>query len=72
MWIHLVTTLHHSYLMASVQQKHKSDKTVLHNAVGGGRVSDFPEKSVTKKYGSTLLVLRGGGWVSNFRGESVT
>ena len=33
---------------------------VLRNAVGGGRVSDFPEKNVTKMYGSTL---RGGGWV---------
>ena len=28
---------------------------VLRNAVGGGRVSDFSEKSVTKMYGSTLL-----------------
>ena len=35
---------------------------MLHNAVGGGRVSDFPKKSVTKMYGSTLLALR-GGWV---------
>ena len=25
-------------------------------------VSAFPEKSATKVYGSTLLVLRGGGW----------
>ena len=33
---------------------------VLRNAVG--RVSDFPEKSVTKMYGSTLLALR-AGWV---------
>ena len=33
----------------------------------GWRVSDFPEKSVMKMYGSTLLVLRGGGWVSNFQ-----
>ena len=42
---------------------------MLRNAVGGGRVSDFPEKSNTKMYGSTLLVLRGerGGWVSNFQ-----
>ena len=30
---------------------------MLHNAVGGGRVSDFPEKGVTKMYGSTLLAL---------------
>ena len=32
---------------------------MLRNAVGGGRVSDFPEKTVTKMYGSTLLALRG-------------
>ena len=37
---------------------------VLRNAVGGERVSDFPEKSVIKINGSTLLALRGGGWVS--------
>ena len=30
---------------------------VLCNAVGGGRVSDFLEKSVTKMYGSTVLAL---------------
>ena len=35
---------------------------VLRNAVGGGRVSNFTEKSVTKMYSSTLLALR-GGWV---------
>ena len=40
---------------------------VLRNAVGGWRLSDFPEKSVMKMYGSTLLALRGGGWVSNFQ-----
>ena len=28
---------------------------MLHNAVGAGRVSDFPEKSVTKMYGSMSL-----------------
>ena len=33
---------------------------VLRNAVGMG-VSAFPEKSVTKVYGSTLLALWGGG-----------
>ena len=42
---------------------HKNHKfgaiQVLRNAVGGGRVSDFPEKSVTKMYGSTLLAIRG-------------
>ena len=38
---------------------------MLRNAVGGERVSDFPEKSVIKMNGSTLLALRGGGWVSN-------
>ena len=45
---------------------------MLLNAVGAGRVSDFPEKSVTKVYGSTFLALRGGGWVSNFQEKSVT
>ena len=46
---------------------------VLHSAVRGGRVSDFPEKSVTKMYGSTLLALRGGGWVGvKFPEKSVT
>ena len=34
---------------------------VLRNAEGGGRVSDFPKKSVAKMYGSTLLALRGVG-----------
>ena len=33
----------------------------LRNAVGVGWVSAFPENSVTKVYGSTLLALRGGG-----------
>ena len=47
---------------------------VLRNAVGGGGVgvSAFPEKSVTKVYGSMLLALRAGGWGSNFQGKSVT
>ena len=40
---------------------------MLRNAVGGERVSAFPEQSVTMMYGSTLLVFRGGGWVSNFQ-----
>ena len=35
---------------------------VLRNADGGGRVSTFLGKSVTKLEGSTLLALRGGGW----------
>ena len=34
----------------------------------GGRMSDFPEKSVTKMYGSTLLALRGG---SNFQKKAL-
>ena len=38
---------------------------------GGGRVSDFPEKNISKMYGSTLLALRGGRWVSNFQKESI-
>ena len=33
---------------------------MIHNAVGGGRVSYFLEKSVTKMYGSTLFALRAG------------
>ena len=37
---------------------------MLSNVIGGGRVSDFPENGVTKMYSSTLLALRGGGWVS--------
>ena len=44
---------------------------MLHNRVGGGRVSDFPEKGVAKMYGSTLIVLRGGGWVPNFQKKCV-
>ena len=45
---------------------------MLRNAVGGGRVSEFSEKSVTKMYhGSTLLALRAGGWVSNFQKKMV-
>ena len=35
---------------------------VLRNAVGGRWVSAFPEKSITKVYGSMLLALREGGW----------
>ena len=45
---------------------------MLRNAVGDGRVSDFFEKSVGKMYGSTLLALRGGGWVSNIQKKSIT
>ena len=45
---------------------------VLRNAVGSGRVSDFPEKTVTKMYVSTLLALR-RGWVGvEFPEKSVT
>ena len=45
---------------------------MIRNAVGGGGgVSAFTEKSVTKMYGSTLLALRGGGWGSNFQEKSV-
>ena len=36
---------------------------MVRNTAGDGRVSDLPEKSVTKTYGSTLLALRGGGWM---------
>ena len=34
-------------------------------------MSDVPEKSVTKMYGSTLLALGGGGWVSNFQKKAL-
>ena len=37
-------------------------------AVGRGEwvgVSDFPENILTKVCGSTLLALRGGGWLFN-------
>ena len=42
---------------------------VLCNAMGG-KVSNFPEKSITKVYGSMLSALRGGGWVSIFQQKS--
>ena len=44
---------------------------VLRNAVVGGRWSDFRETSITKMYGSTLLALRGGGWVSNIQTKTI-
>ena len=44
---------------------------MLRNTVGGGWVSAFPEKSVTKVYSSTLLALRGGGWRSISRGKAL-
>ena len=40
---------------------------MLRNAVGGGRGSDFLGYNVAKMNRSTLLALRGGGWVSNFQ-----
>ena len=45
---------------------------MLRNAVGGGGVSVFTEKNVTKMYGSMLLALRGGGWGSNFQEKNRT
>ena len=46
---------------------------MLRNTVGGGILSDFPEKkSVTKMYGSTtFLALRGGELVSNFQTKTL-
>ena len=45
---------------------------MLGNAAGE-EGADFPEKIIMKVYGSTLLVLRGGGgWVSHFPEKSVT
>ena len=41
---------------------------LLRNTVGV-RLSDFTGE---KRYGSTLLVLRGGGWVSNVQENGVT
>ena len=51
-WLFLLTEKISGLLLGAIQ---------VRNAVGGGKVSDFPEKSVTKMYGSTLLALRGGG-----------
>ena len=45
---------------------------MLRNGIGGGWVSAFLEKSVTKVHGSTLFALRGGGWGSNSLEKSVT
>ena len=42
---------------------------VVCNVHGG--VSAFPEKSVTKVYGSMLIALREGGLVSNIQEKSV-
>ena len=39
---------------------------------GGGRVSDFPEKSVTKMYGSMLLALREGEFSTISTQKSIT
>ena len=45
---------------------------MLRNAMGVG-VSDFQEKGLQiQEDGSTLLALRGGGWVSNLPGKCVT
>ena len=43
---------------------------LLRNAVGVG-VSAFPEKSIMKVYGSTLLALQGGGWGLNSQEKAV-
>ena len=44
---------------------------MLCNAVGGGRVSDFPEKNDTKMYGPMLLALRGSWQVPNFQKKAL-
>ena len=41
------------------------------HSIAGVGVSVFPEKCVTKVYGSTLFAKRGGGWVSNIQEENV-
>ena len=43
---------------------------MLRNAVRGG-VSIVPENGIRKVYGSMLLALRGGGWVSNTQTKCV-
>ena len=40
---------------------------MLRNTVRVGGCQISLKKSVTKMYGSTLLALRGSGWVSNFQ-----
>ena len=62
--INLMAMVYSTYLpIAAIQ--------VLRNAVGVG-VSAFPEKFITKVYGSTLLALLGGGCGSNFQEKIVT
>ena len=44
---------------------------MLRNAVGVDGCQISRKKSITKMYGSTLLALRGGGWVSNFQKKAL-
>ena len=45
---------------------------MLRNAVGESGCQISRGKNVTEVYGSTLLELREGGWMSNFPEKSVT
>ena len=45
---------------------------MLRNAVGGGRVSYFPEKSISKMYGSMLLKRYKRVVGVEFQGKNVT
>ena len=56
---------YHSNFEKSLTSGYTGAIQVLHNAMGVGVVK-FPEKSVTKVNGLTLLALQGGGRVSNF------
>ena len=44
---------------------------LLKPSSGGEGVSAFPEGSVTKVHGSTLLALRGGGWCQILRKKAL-
>ena len=70
-WCNIWLILHITRLCCSVKVYYLGAIQVLHNAVRVG-VSNLPEKSITKVYGSMLLALRGGEWVSIFHKISVT
>ena len=45
---------------------------MLRNAVGGGRVSDFPGKKRYKDIRFNIISVTRGGWVSNFQEKNMT
>ena len=59
--------LHELHLKYTSTVKETMQQCCNSSVTGGGTVSDFPEKSITTMYGSTLLVLRGCGWGWNFQ-----